>query len=129
MPSRAAYQRHRRRGAHRAFVDDMAAAYAWADLVLCRAGAMTIAELAAVGLGAILVPYPHAVDDHQTGNAHYLIEAGAAFLIQQTDLNVTRLATLLREFCADRPRLLRMAEAARDLARPDATRMVARILS
>jgi UDP-N-acetylglucosamine--N-acetylmuramyl-(pentapeptide) pyrophosphoryl-undecaprenol N-acetylglucosamine transferase len=92
---------------------------------VCRAGALTIAELTAVGVGAILVPYPHAVDDHQTGNARYLVEAGAAVLIQQTDLNVEGLATLLRALFADRPRLLRMAEAARELARPEAARVVA----
>jgi UDP-N-acetylglucosamine:LPS N-acetylglucosamine transferase len=69
-----------------AFVDDMAAAYAWADLVVCRAGALTIAELTAVGVAAILVPYPHAVDDHQTGNAGYLVDADAALLIPQTEL-------------------------------------------
>jgi UDP-N-acetylglucosamine--N-acetylmuramyl-(pentapeptide) pyrophosphoryl-undecaprenol N-acetylglucosamine transferase len=123
--ARAAYQRAGVEAQIDAFVDDMAAAYAWADLVVCRAGALTIAELTAVGVGAILVPYPHAVDDHQTGNARYLVEASAALLIQQTDLNVEGLATLLRELFADRPRLLRMAEAARELARPDAARVVA----
>ena len=123
--ARAAYQRAGVAAQVDAFVDDMAAAYAWADLVVCRAGALTIAELTAVGVGAILVPYPHAVDDHQTGNARYLVEAGAAVLIQQTDLNVEGLATLLRALFADRPRLLRMAEAARELARPEAARVVA----
>ncbi len=107
------------------FIEDMAEAYAWADLVLCRAGAMTIAELAAVGVAAILVPYPHAVDDHQTGNAHYLCDAGAGILIQQDDLTVTGLSTMLKEFAGDRARLLRMAQAARALAKPDATRQVA----
>lgn len=107
------------------FIDDMAEAYAWADLVLCRAGAMTIAELAAVGVAAILVPYPHAVDDHQTGNAHYLADAGAGILIQQDDLSAAGLSALLKEFSADRARLLRMAQAARALAKPDATRQVA----
>lgn len=107
------------------FIEDMAEAYAWADLVLCRAGAMTIAELAAVGVAAILVPYPHAVDDHQTGNAHYLCDAGAGILIQQDDLSAAGLSVLLKEFAADRARLLRMAQAARALAKPDATRQVA----
>jgi UDP-N-acetylglucosamine--N-acetylmuramyl-(pentapeptide) pyrophosphoryl-undecaprenol N-acetylglucosamine transferase len=107
------------------FIEDMAEAYAWADLVLCRAGAMTIAELAAVGVAAILVPYPHAVDDHQTGNAHYLCDAGAGILIQQDALSVAGLSALLKEFSADRARLLRMAQAARALAKPDATRQVA----
>ncbi len=109
------------------YIDDMAEAYAWADLVLCRAGAMTIAELAAVGVAAILVPYPHAVDDHQTGNAHYLCDAGAGILIQQNDLNAADLSALLKGFAADRPRLLRMAQAARALAKPDATQQVARL--
>jgi len=108
------------------FIEDMAEAYAWADLVVCRAGAMTIAELAAAGVGAILVPYPHAVDDHQTGNAHYLSDAGAGILIQQLDLSAASLSTLLVEFNTDRARLLRMAQAARALAKPDATRQVAR---
>jgi UDP-N-acetylglucosamine--N-acetylmuramyl-(pentapeptide) pyrophosphoryl-undecaprenol N-acetylglucosamine transferase len=123
--ARAAYQRAGVAAQVDAFVDDMAAAYAWADLVMCRAGALTIAELTAVGVGAILVPYPHAVDDHQTGNARYLVEAGAALLIQQTDLDVDGLAALLGALFADRPRLLRMAEAARELARPEAARVVA----
>ncbi len=107
------------------FIEDMAEAYAWADLVLCRAGAMTIAELAAVGVAAILVPYPHAVDDHQTGNAHYLCDAGAGILIQQDALSAAGLSSLLKEFSADRARLLRMAQVARALAKPDATRQVA----
>lgn len=109
------------------FIEDMAQAYAWADLVLCRAGAMTIAELASVGVAAILVPYPHAVDDHQTDNARYLSSADAAILIQQTDLTAAGLSALIRELAADRPRLLRMAEAARALAMPAATEQVARL--
>ena len=108
------------------FIEDMAEAYGWADLVLCRAGAMTIAELAAAGVGAILVPYPHAVDDHQTHNARYLADAGAALLIQQQELHAENLATLLGELGADRARLLKMAQAARALAKPDATERVAR---
>jgi UDP-N-acetylglucosamine--N-acetylmuramyl-(pentapeptide) pyrophosphoryl-undecaprenol N-acetylglucosamine transferase len=109
-----------------AFVDDMAEAYAWADLVVCRAGALTIAELTAVGVAAILVPYPHAVDDHQTGNARYLVAADAALLIPQTELTPHRLAAVLDEFIRMRGRLVQMAEAARGLARPDAARVVAR---
>jgi UDP-N-acetylglucosamine--N-acetylmuramyl-(pentapeptide) pyrophosphoryl-undecaprenol N-acetylglucosamine transferase len=68
------------------FIEDMAEAYAWADLVICRSGALTIAELAAVGVAAILIPFPHAVDDHQTANARYLADNGAALLVQQSDL-------------------------------------------
>jgi len=78
-----------------------------------------------VGVAAILVPYPHAVDDHQTGNAHYLCDAGAGILIQQDDLSAAGLSAMLREFSTDRARLLRMAQAARALAKPDATRQVA----
>ena len=108
-----------------AFVDDMAAAYGWADLVVCRAGALTVAELAAAGIGAILVPYPHAVDDHQTGNARYLADQGAALLLPQTELGAARLADLLQSLLGDRARLLDMADKARALAQPEAARQVA----
>jgi UDP-N-acetylglucosamine--N-acetylmuramyl-(pentapeptide) pyrophosphoryl-undecaprenol N-acetylglucosamine transferase len=94
------------------FIDDMAAAYAWADLVLCRAGASTISELAAIGLPAILVPYPHAVDDHQSANAQVLVQAGAAELVQQRDFTADRLAGLLRSDWSARPILLQRALAA-----------------
>lgn len=106
------------------YIDDMSAAYAWADLVVCRAGAMTIAELAAAGLGAILVPYPYAVDDHQTANAEFLRAAGAAVLIQERELTPSRLAALIGELGAARARLMDMAVAARQLARPDAAEQV-----
>lgn len=102
------------------FISDMAAAYAWADLVICRAGALTVAELAAAGVGSILVPFPHAVDDHQTHNAAVLAKAGAAELIQQTDLTPALLADRLRALNAERARLLDMARCARAQARPDA---------
>lgn len=105
-----------------AFIDDMAAAYAWADLVICRAGALTIAELAAAGLAAILVPFPHAVDDHQTVNGRYLVQVGAALLIQERDLTPELLANSLQTLLADRGKLLAMAEAARARAWPQATR-------
>ncbi|MBN2885336.1 MAG: undecaprenyldiphospho-muramoylpentapeptide beta-N-acetylglucosaminyltransferase [Chromatiaceae bacterium] len=108
-----------------AFIEDMAEAYAWADLVVCRAGALTLAELAAAGVGSVLVPFPHAVDDHQRANAAYLVEAGAARLIIQSDLSVERLAELLAELLGERARLLAMAEAARGLARPAATETIA----
>ena len=109
------------------FIDDMAAAYAWADLVVCRAGALTVAELAAAGVGAVLVPYPHAVDDHQTRNAEYLVESGAALLVQQRDLTPARLADLLASFVAisGRAKLLTMALAARRLAQTRAAAVVA----
>ena len=107
-----------------AFIEDMAAAYSSADLVVCRAGAITVAELAAAGLPGILVPFPHAVDDHQTKNARFLADAGAAVLLPQGELTPERLAALLGGF--DRARLADMAEHARALGRPDATRSVAR---
>jgi UDP-N-acetylglucosamine--N-acetylmuramyl-(pentapeptide) pyrophosphoryl-undecaprenol N-acetylglucosamine transferase len=105
------------------FIDDMAAAYRDADLVVCRAGATTVAELAAAGVASVLVPYPHAVDDHQTANAKYLADAGAAILVPQRELEPRALADLLRGLT--RPRLLEMAARARALARPDATQRVA----
>jgi UDP-N-acetylglucosamine--N-acetylmuramyl-(pentapeptide) pyrophosphoryl-undecaprenol N-acetylglucosamine transferase len=106
-----------------AFIDDMARAYADADLVICRAGATTVAELAAVGVASILVPFPFAVDDHQTTNARYLGDAGAGVLVQQRDLAPERLAEILGGL--RRERLLVMANLARALGKPDATRAVA----
>ncbi|WP_426662370.1 undecaprenyldiphospho-muramoylpentapeptide beta-N-acetylglucosaminyltransferase [Rhodanobacter aciditrophus] len=108
------------------FIEDMAGTYGWADLAVCRAGALTLAELTAAGLGAVLVPFPHAVDDHQTRNAEALVAAGAAELIQESDLNVEQLARRLDALLADRVRLLAMAEAARTLAKPDAAAAIAR---
>ena len=109
------------------FFQDMAEAYAWADLVICRAGALTIAELAAAGIGAILVPYPHAVDDHQTRNAHYLSDSGAALLLPQSELSEKRLATILQPLLQHRGRVLDMALAARRKGLPRATEEVADI--
>ncbi|HTV86050.1 MAG TPA: undecaprenyldiphospho-muramoylpentapeptide beta-N-acetylglucosaminyltransferase [Dyella sp.] len=108
------------------FIEDMAGTYAWADLALCRAGALTLAELTACGLGAVLVPFPHAVDDHQTRNAQALVAAGAAQLIQERDLNTNDLAQRLTTLLGDRAALLAMAEAARTLAKPDAAADIAR---
>ncbi|MCB1877572.1 MAG: undecaprenyldiphospho-muramoylpentapeptide beta-N-acetylglucosaminyltransferase [Chromatiales bacterium] len=107
------------------FIEDMADAYGWADLVVCRAGALTIAELCAAGVASILVPFPHAVDDHQTANARFLEQVGAALLAPQDQLTPERLADWLREFHGDRERLLGMARAARDQAHPEAARAVA----
>ena len=107
-----------------AFVDDMAGAYGWADLVICRAGALTVAELAAAGVPAILVPYPHAVDDHQTANARFLVKVGGAFLCPQGELTPESVA-LIRNY--SRGQLLEMAEKARALAKPDATAAVAQL--
>lgn len=105
------------------FIDDMAAAYAEADLVICRAGALTIAELAAAGVASVLVPFPHAVDDHQTSNARHLAAAGAAWLLPQVQLSAQVLAGLLKGL--DRAQLLAAAEKARALASPDATAQLA----
>ena len=108
-----------------AFVEDMAAAYAWADLVVCRSGALTVAELAVVGVASVLVPYPYATDDHQTGNARFLADAGAAVLMPQSTLSADKLAGLLADFLQQRDMLTEMAGRARELALPDAARRVA----
>jgi len=105
------------------FIEDMARRYADADLVLCRAGAITVAELCAGGIAGVLVPFPHAVDDHQTANARFLADRGAALLLPQAELTPERLASLLRAL--DRGKLLSMAEAARALGKPEAARVVA----
>ncbi len=107
------------------FIQDMADAYGWADLVVCRAGALTVSELAAAGVASVLVPYPHAVDDHQVGNARYLADVGAARLVIQRDLTASALKAMLEELLGDRERLLAMAEAARACALPDATTRIA----
>jgi UDP-N-acetylglucosamine--N-acetylmuramyl-(pentapeptide) pyrophosphoryl-undecaprenol N-acetylglucosamine transferase len=109
----------------RDYIEDMAAEYRACDFAICRAGAMTVAELACAGVPAVLVPFPFAVDDHQTGNAEFLSEAGAAWLIQQKDLSADKLAALIGGL--DRPTLATMAGKARALARPDATAQVADI--
>jgi len=106
-----------------AFIEDMARRYAEADLVICRAGAITVAELAAGGVASVLVPFPHAVDDHQTANAKFLAERGAAILLPQSELSAARLAALIESL--DRARLLEMAAKARALGRPQAARLVA----
>jgi UDP-N-acetylglucosamine--N-acetylmuramyl-(pentapeptide) pyrophosphoryl-undecaprenol N-acetylglucosamine transferase len=105
------------------FIDDMAAQYAEADLVICRAGASTIAELAAAGIASVLVPFPHAVDDHQTHNARFLSERGAAVLLPQHELTPQKLADLIVRL--DRGTLTAMAQQARSVAKPDATQTVA----
>jgi UDP-N-acetylglucosamine--N-acetylmuramyl-(pentapeptide) pyrophosphoryl-undecaprenol N-acetylglucosamine transferase len=110
------------------FISDMAGAYGWADLVVCRAGASTLAELCAVGVGSVLVPFAAAVDDHQTKNAQYLVERGAAVLLKQDDQLATRLHSTLRELAGDAARRLAMAEAARALAKPDAAERIADII-
>lgn len=106
-----------------AFIDDMARRYAEADLVICRAGAVTIAELSAGGMASVLVPFPFAVDDHQTANARFLADRGAAVLLPQTELTAERLAELIRKM--DRTTLLQMARNARGLGKPEAAKVVA----
>ena len=107
------------------YIENMAEAYAWADIVICRAGALTVAELSAAGAASILIPFPYAVDDHQTANARFLTESGAAILIQERDLNSDVLCKLLSELFLARHKLLVMAQHARTLALPEATRNVA----
>lgn len=105
------------------FIDDMAFYYDQADLVVCRAGALTISELAAAGLPSVLIPFPHAVDDHQTVNARFLSDRGAAVLLPQTEMTPERLAEVLTGIT--RERALQMANAARAAAQPDSARKVA----
>lgn len=105
------------------YIDNMEEMYDWADVVICRAGAMTVAELAAAGVASVLVPYPHAVDDHQTFNARYLSDKSAAILIQQKDLTVEKLVDVLRSL--DREKTMQMANIARALGKPESTELVA----
>lgn len=123
--TRAAYKRVDVDAQVEPFLADMAAAYAWADLVVCRAGALTLAELAAAGLGAVLLPYPHAVDDHQTKNAEGFVVAGAAKLVQDRDFEPSRFAGMLEHLLRDGEQRLAMANAARTLAKPDAAATIA----
>lgn len=109
------------------FIDDMASAYADADLVIARAGALTVSEIQQIGVGSILVPYPYAVDDHQTTNAQALVAAGAAILIPDTELTRERLLPELQALFEGRERLLDMAKRAHHMARPHAAETVARI--
>jgi UDP-N-acetylglucosamine--N-acetylmuramyl-(pentapeptide) pyrophosphoryl-undecaprenol N-acetylglucosamine transferase len=106
------------------FIDDMAQAYAWADLVIARAGAMTVAELSVAGCGSLLVPLPHAVDDHQTVNARYLVSRHAALLVPQPEFTPARAAQVLSDLCADRARVLQMAIAARESLHANAVNAV-----
>ncbi|MEM6998569.1 MAG: undecaprenyldiphospho-muramoylpentapeptide beta-N-acetylglucosaminyltransferase [Pseudomonadota bacterium] len=108
------------------FIENMAEVYAWADIVICRAGALTIAELAAAGVSSILIPYPYAVDDHQTQNANYLSNKGAAIQIQEINLTIERLKELLLTLFNAPEQLMHMAVNARQLAKPTATDDVAR---
>lgn len=123
--TRAAYEQAGVEAMVAPFVDDMAFYYEQADLVVCRAGALTVSELAAAGLASILIPFPHAVDDHQTVNARFLSDRGAALLLPQPEMTPERLAELLQGIT--RERALQMAEAARAGAQPDAAQRVAQV--
>jgi len=125
--ARAAYEALPVKSRVDAFIDDMAEAYAWADIVICRAGALTVTELATAGVASILIPFPYAVDDHQTANARYLEQVGAAILISQDRFNAPWLTGRLEELASQRERLLAMAEAARKQARNNATEEVAQM--
>jgi UDP-N-acetylglucosamine--N-acetylmuramyl-(pentapeptide) pyrophosphoryl-undecaprenol N-acetylglucosamine transferase len=126
--ARAAYARFRVAAEVSEFIDDMAEAYGWADLAICRAGALTVSELAAAGVGAVLVPFPAAVDDHQTLNGGYLVAAGGAVLVPEKQLGPNRLARVLAGLLGDRARLLDMARRARGAARPEALAAIERAL-
>lgn len=110
----------------REFIDDMAEVYSWADIIICRSGAMTVAEIAAVGLASILIPYPAAVDDHQTANGAFLVDAGAALIMQESDITAASLAAQLKSMSREKLKL--MAVNARQVAKRDATdRVVAEL--
>ena len=123
--AQAAYAKHGVSGEVTAFIDDMVAAYGWADLVICRACASTVAELAAAGCAALLVPYPHAVDDHQTHNGQYLVDAGAALMVPEELLSPDLLAQMLIGLLDRREQLVTMAQAARKAAWPNAVNVIA----
>jgi UDP-N-acetylglucosamine--N-acetylmuramyl-(pentapeptide) pyrophosphoryl-undecaprenol N-acetylglucosamine transferase len=125
--ARAAYAEHDVDADLEPFIEDMAEAYAWADLVICRAGALTIAELCAVGVPALFVPYPAAVDDHQTANARPLAEAGAALIVAENELTPAHLADLLRDWLQSRAGLQQRASQARALSRPDSLRRITEV--
>ncbi len=123
----ALYMQHQVNAKVSEFIDDMAAAYTWADLVICRAGALTVSELMMAGVASTLIPLPNAIDDHQTFNAKNLTEAGAGIALVQKDLTAAKLAALLLTELADRNQLKLMAEKAQQLAKPDAAAQVADI--
>ncbi len=122
----AAYARYNLKAEVVPFIENMREVYSAADLVICRAGAMTLAELTALGKPAILIPYPYAADDHQRANAEVLVQAGAACLILDADLTPLRLSRQITELIEDPPRLAAMARASAALGRPDATAAVVR---
>jgi len=107
------------------FIGNMSEAYDWADLVICRSGALTVSELTAVGVASVLVPFPFAVDDHQTRNGQFLVDSGAAILIQQKELTASSLSEILKDLLTNRERLTAMAKAAKKHAMPNATKTIA----
>jgi len=107
------------------FIDDMSAAYAWADIVICRAGAMTVSEVASAGLAAIFIPFPHAIDDHQTANANVLASEGAAYLMPQSIASVDKLKEIITDLNINRDKLLKMKAAAAEFGRHDAAEIIA----
>ncbi len=111
-----------------AFIENMAEAYQWADLVICRAGALTISELAQAGVASILIPYPHAVDDHQTRNGEYLVQQGAAMLLPQTELTADKLAKIISGLIQAPEKIIKMSQAARQCATPQALSKIIEIL-
>jgi UDP-N-acetylglucosamine--N-acetylmuramyl-(pentapeptide) pyrophosphoryl-undecaprenol N-acetylglucosamine transferase len=125
--TKSIYKDHEINGEVMPFISDMAEVYAWADIVVCRAGALTVAELAATGVGSILIPFPYAVDDHQTENAKYLSVEGAAILIQEAQINIEKLKELFIKFYHAPDQLVQMAVKARALSKPQATDDVAKL--
>lgn len=121
--TQAAYKAAGVQAAATAYIDDMASAYAWADLVVARAGALTVAELAATGRPSILVPLPHAIDDHQSANARFLADAGAAVILPQSELG--NLGSVIADIAADSKKLASMAHAAAACSKPAATQDIA----
>ncbi len=119
------YKEHKVEAKIEAFIDDMAEAYQWADVVICRAGAMTISELAMAGVASILVPYPYAVDDHQTANARFLADKEAAMLLPQEQMSAERLKTIVLNL--NREKILRMSETAKHVSKPEAANKVAEL--
>ena len=109
------------------FIEQMEEAYSWADFAICRAGALTVAELTCAGLGSLLIPFPYAIDDHQTVNGKLLVEQGSALMIQQKDLSAKRLAEEITALCSSRKGLLEMAMGARELAKTGAASRVAKV--
>ncbi len=121
------YKLHGINGRVDAFINDMQEAYGWADLVICRAGAITVAELSVAGVGAIFIPYPYAVDDHQTANAATLVNAGAALMVKEKHLTAEKLADVLEDLLRNRSKLKSFSEATKAFAKPQAARDVAKV--